>query len=60
VTRASEITVPVVIQGGWYDLFSGASTLLGESLRNSRDRVLFMSPHYHITEGPAMENPKSS
>jgi uncharacterized protein len=57
VVRASEITVPVVIQGGWYDLFQRGEPLLWESLKNSRDRVLFMSPHYHITEGPAMEHP---
>ena len=57
VVRASEITVPVVIQGGWYDLFQRGEPLLWESLRHSRDRVLFMSPHYHITEGPPMENP---
>jgi uncharacterized protein len=57
VVRASEITVPVVIQGGWYDLFQRGEPLLWESLRNSRDRVLIMSPHYHITEGPAMEDP---
>jgi uncharacterized protein len=57
VTRASEITVPVVIQGGWYDLFQRGEPLLWESLRNSRDRVLIMSPHYHITEGPALEDP---
>jgi len=58
VVRASEITVPVVIQGGWYDLFQRGEPLLWESLKNSRDRVLFMSPHYHVTEGPAMENPE--
>jgi uncharacterized protein len=57
VTRAAEITVPVVIQGGWYDLFQRGEPLLWESLRNSRDRVLFMSPHYHITKGPEMEDP---
>jgi uncharacterized protein len=57
VVRAPEITVPVVIQGGWYDLFQRGEPLLWESLKHSRDRVLFMSPHYHITEGPAMEDP---
>jgi uncharacterized protein len=57
VARASEITVPVVIQGGWYDLFQRGEPLLWESLRNSRDRVLIMSPHYHITEGPPLEDP---
>jgi putative CocE/NonD family hydrolase len=57
VVRAGEITVPVVIQGGWYDLFQRGEPLLWESLRNSRDRVLIMSPHYHITKGPALEDP---
>ena len=57
VVRASQITVPVVIQGGWYDLFQRGEPLLWESLRNSRDRVLIMSPHYHVTQGPALEDP---
>jgi putative CocE/NonD family hydrolase len=57
VVRASQITVPVVIQGGWYDLFERGEPLLWESLHNSRDRVLIMSPHYHITEGPPLEDP---
>ncbi len=57
VVRASEIRVPVVIRGGWWDLFQRGEPLLWESLRNSPDRVLFMSPHYHITEGPPMEKP---
>jgi putative CocE/NonD family hydrolase len=57
ITRISEITVPTVIQGGWWDLFQRGEPLLWESLKNSRDRVLIMSPHYHVTEGPAMEDP---
>jgi uncharacterized protein len=57
VVRAGEITVPVVIQGGWWDLFQRGEPLLWESLVNSPDRVLFMSPHYHISSGPAMEDP---
>ncbi|HEY0516832.1 MAG TPA: CocE/NonD family hydrolase [Solirubrobacteraceae bacterium] len=55
--RAGEITVPVVITGGWWDLFQRGEPLLWESLKNSKDRVLFMSPHYHISQGPAYENP---
>jgi uncharacterized protein len=55
--RASEITVPVVIQGGWWDLFQRGEPLLWESLVHSPDRVLFMSPHYHVGSGPAMEDP---
>jgi uncharacterized protein len=49
--------VPVVIQGGWYDLFQRGEPLLWESLRKSRDRVLIMSPHYHITGGPPLDDP---
>jgi putative CocE/NonD family hydrolase len=58
VVRAGEIRVPVVIQGGWWDLFQRGEPLLWESLRHSPDRVLVMSPHYHISEGPPMEDPK--
>jgi putative CocE/NonD family hydrolase len=58
VVRASEIRVPVVIQGGWWDLFQRGEPLLWESLNRSPDRVLIMSPHYHVTEGPAMEDPQ--
>lgn len=57
VVRASQITVPVVIQGGWWDLFQRGEPLLWESLKSSRDRVLIMSPHYHVTQGPALEDP---
>ena len=57
VVRASEITVPVVIQGGWWDLFQRGEPLLWEALKNSKDRVLFMSPHYHVTSGPENEDP---
>jgi uncharacterized protein len=58
VVRAAEIRVPVVVQGGWWDLFQRGEPLLWESLVNSPDRVLIMSPHYHITSGPAMEDPQ--
>jgi uncharacterized protein len=57
VVRASEIRVPVVIQGGWWDLFQRGEPLLWESLKHSPDRVLIMSPHYHISQGPPMEDP---
>jgi len=57
VTRAAEIKVPVVIQGGWYDLFQRGEPLLWESLKHSPDHLLIMSPHYHITSGPEMEDP---
>ncbi|MEA2313783.1 MAG: uncharacterized protein QOI03_475, partial [Solirubrobacteraceae bacterium] len=53
-----QIRVPVAIQGGWWDLFQRGEPLLWESLKHSPDRVLFMSPHYHVTSGPAMEDPQ--
>jgi putative CocE/NonD family hydrolase len=57
VLRAASIRVPVVIQGGWYDLFQRGEPLLFTSLTHSPHKMLFMSPHYHITSGPAMEDP---
>src|SRR5256886_9162354 len=48
----------VVLQGGWWDLFQRGEPLLWESLKHSTDRVLFMSPHYHIGSGPEREDPK--
>ncbi len=57
VVRADELHIPVVIEGGWWDLFQRGEPLLWESLRHSPDRVLFMSPHYHITAGPEKEDP---
>ncbi len=58
VVHAGELTIPVVVQGGWWDLFQRGEPLLWESLKHSPDRVLFMSPHYHVGSGPAMEDPK--
>jgi putative CocE/NonD family hydrolase len=57
VVHARELTIPVVVQGGWWDLFQRGEPLLWESLKHSPDRVLFMSPHYHVGAGPAMEDP---
>jgi uncharacterized protein len=56
--HAGELTIPVVVQGGWWDLFQRGEPLLWETLKHSTDRVLFMSPHYHVGSGPAMEDPK--
>src|SRR5437764_1491358 len=58
VVRARELTIPVVVRGGWWDLFQRGEPLLWESLKHSTDRVLFMSPHYHIGSGPEVEDPK--
>ena len=45
--RRSRSRVPVVIQGGWWDIFQRGEPLLYEKLDNSPDKKLFMSPHYH-------------
>src|SRR5437660_1481086 len=54
----AEADVARVAEGGWWDLFQRGEPLLWESLKHSPDRVLFMSPHYHIGSGPEMEDPK--
>ena len=57
--RASQIRVPVVITGGWWDIFQRGEPLLYEQLTRlgERRKKLFMSPHYHTGSGPAMEDP---
>ncbi len=55
--RAAQIRVPVVIQGGWWDIFQRGEPLLYEQLTHSPDKKLIMSPHYHTTSGPAQEDP---
>jgi putative CocE/NonD family hydrolase len=55
--RANQIDVPVAITGGWWDIFQRGEPLLYEQLTHSPYKKLFMSPHYHTTSGPAMEDP---
>jgi uncharacterized protein len=55
--RADQIEVPVVITGGWWDLFQRGEPLLYDQLTHSPNKKLFMSAHYHTTSGPAMEDP---
>jgi putative CocE/NonD family hydrolase len=47
--------VPVVITGGWWDIFQRGEPLLYEQLTqlDGSQKKLFMSPHYHTTGGPA-------
>jgi putative CocE/NonD family hydrolase len=56
--RADEIRVPVVITGGWWDIFQRGEPLLYEQLTHlgPDKKKLFMSPHYHVSSGPAMED----
>jgi putative CocE/NonD family hydrolase len=55
--RAAQIRVPTVITGGWWDIFQRGEPLLYEQLANAPVKKLFMSPHYHTTGGPPMEDP---
>ncbi|MCW2991554.1 MAG: hydrolase, CocE/NonD family [Solirubrobacterales bacterium] len=55
--RAAQIRVPVVITGGWWDIFQRGEPLLYEQLVNAPVKKLFMSPHYHTSAGPAGEDP---
>ena len=55
--RAAQLDIPVVIQGGWWDLFQRGEPLLYEQLTSSPSRKLFMSPHYHVSDGPGLEDP---
>ena len=55
--RAGQLDIPVVIQGGWWDIFQRGEPLLYEQLTASPDKKLFMSPHYHVNGGPAPEDP---
>jgi uncharacterized protein len=57
--RAAQIRVPVVITGGWWDIFQRGEPLLYEQLTHlgGEKKKLFMSAHYHTTSGPAMEDP---
>ena len=55
--RAGKLDIPVVIQGGWWDIFQRGEPLLYEQLTKSPNKKLFMSPHYHVSDGPPMEDP---
>jgi uncharacterized protein len=55
--RAAQLDIPVVIQGGWWDIFQRGEPLLYEQLTSSPNRKLIMSPHYHVDEGPGLEDP---
>jgi putative CocE/NonD family hydrolase len=57
--RAGQIKVPVVITGGWWDIFQRGEPLLYEQLTQlgGKRKKLFMSPHYHVSSGPALPDP---
>ena len=52
VTRLSSLRIPVMWQGGWWDIFQRGEPLLFEKLVNSPDRVWFQTPNYHSSSDP--------
>lgn len=56
-TRAASIRIPVVVTGGWWDIFQRGEPLLYEQLKNAPVKKLFMWPRYHTSSGPAVEDP---
>ena len=47
ITRLASIRIPVMWQGGWWDIFQRGEPLLYEKLTGSPDKVWFQTPNYH-------------
>ncbi|MDX6532866.1 MAG: uncharacterized protein QOF68_610, partial [Gaiellales bacterium] len=47
VTRLASLRIPVMWQGGWWDIFQRGQPLLHEKMVNSPDKVWFQTPNYH-------------
>jgi uncharacterized protein len=47
VTRIASVRVPVMWQGGWWDIFQRGEALLYEKMTGSPDKVWFQTPNYH-------------
>lgn len=47
ITRIASLRIPVMWQGGWWDIFQRGEPLLYEKLVNSPDKVWFQTPNYH-------------
>lgn len=47
VTRIASLRIPVMWQGGWWDIFQRGEPLLYEKMVNSPDKVWFQTPNYH-------------
>jgi putative CocE/NonD family hydrolase len=47
VTRLASVRIPVMWQGGWWDIFQRGEPVLYEKLVNSPDKVWFQTPNYH-------------
>jgi putative CocE/NonD family hydrolase len=47
ITRLASLRIPVMWQGGWWDIFQRGEPLLYEKMTHSPDRVWFQTPNYH-------------
>jgi hypothetical protein len=47
ITRIASLRIPVMWQGGWWDIFQRGEPLLYEKLTGSPDKVWFQTPNYH-------------
>lgn len=54
ITRIASLRIPVMWQGGWWDIFQRGEPLLYEKMTHSPDRVWFQTPNYH-SETPAAD-----
>ena len=54
ITRIASLRIPVMWQGGWWDIFQRGEPLLYEKLVNSPDRVWFQTPNYHSSTDAAI------
>lgn len=54
VTHIASLRIPVMWQGGWWDIFQRGEPLLYEKLTHSPDKVWFQTPNYHTATDPAV------
>jgi putative CocE/NonD family hydrolase len=54
LTRIESLRIPVMWQGGWWDIFQRGEPLLYEKMVNSPDRVWFQTPNYHSSSDPTV------
>ncbi len=54
ITRIASLRIPVMWQGGWWDIFQRGEPLLYEKMTGSPDRVWFQTPNYHSSTDAAI------
>jgi hypothetical protein len=54
ITRIASLRIPVMWQGGWWDIFQRGEPVLYEKLTGSPDKVWFQTPNYHSSTDPTI------